>query len=305
MNDGIQNKTQPERSRGPFPWQRGWAVVKATWPQLIYISMTAIAIPQYSLYLLSAHRAAGLVNELKANPVHGFLPLLEIVEKFSFSSILQIIGGALFAIWGYLAWVTSAWYCIDGQKVKTPVILARTVRTLLPSGLLTLFLFGLSLICLLTLTAALPALAFITQLLLISLCVLITAAPVLLVIDRPSARRVLGASLRLDYTHGTGVTRWSAYFILLSYEMLLMGSLSLIQAGLDALNHLDLKLGIARSTWFHISPDFPFGVLPMVMEGLAICLSAFVFAIFAVMSTCYIADLKRIGRIRSTIDIRV
>jgi hypothetical protein len=43
----------------------------------------------------------------------------------------------------------------------------------------------------------------------------------------------------------------------------------------------------------------------MLTEGVSTVLSTILFALFAIMTTSFIADLKRIGRLRSTIEIRV
>jgi hypothetical protein len=109
----------------------------------------------------------------------------------------------------------------------------------------------------------------------------------------------------MEYAKGSGMTRWSAYFVLLTYEMLLLGSLSLLGAGVNALNHLDNRMGLPRSVWFVTNEAFPFGVVPMLTEGLSTVLSTLLFAFFAIMTTSFVADLKRIGRIHSTIEIRV
>ncbi len=305
MNDGIRNESPVEPARGPFPWQRGWSIFKAIWPQLIYISMTAIAIPQYLVYWITTHQSAKAVQDFASNGPLGFFPLLEKVESFSLNALLQLIGAGLLALWGYQAWVTAAWEHIDGQEVKTLSVLKKSLGLLVPRGLITLFLFGLLFILLAFVTAAGASFAIVTQLLLITLCVLAAGAPVLLVMDSRNAGRIVGASLRMEYTKGSGMSRWSAYFVLLTYEMLLLGSLSLVQAGAYALNHLDTRMGLPRSIWFVSNDNFPFGVIPMLTEGLALGFSAFFFSLFAIMTTSFVADLRRIGRIRSTIEIRI
>jgi hypothetical protein len=157
---------------------------------------------------------------------------------------------------------------------------------------------------LLFLSAAGPGFGIISQLLLITLCVVGVAAPILLVMN-PRVGKAVGESLKMEYTKGSGMTRWSAYFVLLTYEMLLLGSLSLVGAGVNALNHLDNRMALPRSVWFVTSDSFPFGVVPMLTEGVSTVLSTILFALFAIMTTSFIADLKRIGRLRSTIEIRV
>lgn len=305
MNEGTRTEAPAEPSRGPFPWQRGWSIFKAIWPQLIYISMAAIAIPQYLAYWLNAQRAAKAVHDINTVPFNGFFPLLDRVELFSSFNALNFIITAFFAVWGYLALVTAAFAHIDGHKVEFVPTLLKSLRHFIPRGFLTFLLFLLPLFLIAVLVMVSPGLGIVLQLFLITLCVVAAAAPVLLVMDYRSARRIFGAALKMEYTKGSGMSRWSAYFVLLTYEMLLLGSLSLVQAGAHALNHLDTRMNLPRTVWFVTSDAFPFGVVPMLTEGLAIALSALLFAMFAIMTTSFVADLKRIGRIRSTIEIRI
>lgn len=303
MNEGNRNEAPVEAARGPFPWQRGWSLFKAIWPQLVYISMAAIAIPQYLVYWMSATRAAKAVQDINTQTAPDFFSLLSRVESFSLYSMLELSIAGILALWGYLAWVTAAFTHLDGHKVETWPVLLKSLR-LLPKWIMTFLLFGILLFMLLFLTAAGPGFGIVSQLLLITLCVVGVAAPVLLVMQ-PQVGRAVGASLRMEYTKGSGMTRWSAYFVLLTYEMLLLGSLSLVGAGVNSLNHLDSRMGLPRSLWFVTSESFPFGVIPMLTEGLSTVLSAILFALFAIMTTSFVVDLKRIGRIRSTIEIRV
>ncbi|WP_218110392.1 hypothetical protein [Oligoflexus tunisiensis] len=303
MNEGNRNEAPVEAARGPFPWQRGWSLFKAIWPQLVYISMAAIAIPQYLVYWTSAFRAARTVQEIQTLNAPDFFSLLNKVESFSLYSIVELAVAGILALWGYLAWVTAAFTHLDGHKVATLPVLKQSLR-LLPKWVLTFLLFGILLFMLIFLTAAGSGFGIISQLLLITVCVVGAAAPVLLVMN-PRIGQAVGGSLRMEYTRGSGMTRWSAYFVLLTYEMLLLGSLSLVGAGVHALNHLDNRLGLPRSAWFVTNDAFPFGIVPMLTEGLGTVLSAILFAIFAIMTTSFVSDLKRIGRIRSTIEIRV
>jgi hypothetical protein len=265
--------------------------------------MAAIAIPQYLVYWTSALRAAKTVQEMNAQTPQDFFSLLARVESFSLYSMIELGVAGLLALWGYLAWVTAAFTHLDGEKVETVPVLKKSLR-LLPRWILTFLAFGILLFTLLFLTAAGPGFGIISQLLLITLCVVGVAAPVLLVMH-PRVGRAVGGSLRMEYTKGSGMTRWSAYFVLLTYEMLLLGSLSLVGAGVNALNHLDSRMGLPRSAWFITNDAFPFGIIPMLTEGLSTLLSTILFALFAIMTTSFVVDLKRIGRIRSTIEIRV
>jgi hypothetical protein len=303
MNEGNRNEAPVEAARGPFPWQRGWSLFKAIWPQLVYISMAAIAIPQYLVYWMSAMRAAKTVHDINTQASPDFFSLLGLVESFSLYSMMELLFAAILALWGYLAWVTAAFTHLDGERVETLPILKKSLR-LLPKWIMTFLAFAILLFMLIFLTAAGPGFGIISQLLLITLCVVGVAAPVLLVMH-PRVRSAVGGSLRMDYTKGSGMTRWSAYFVLLTYEMLLLGSLSLVGAAVNALNHLDSRMGLPRSVWFVTNENFPFGIIPMLTEGLSTVLSSLLFALFAIMTTSFVADLKRIGRIRSTIEIRV
>jgi hypothetical protein len=305
MNEGTRNEAPQESARGPFPWQRGWSIFKTIWPQLIYISMTAIAIPQYFVYWTSARRAAKVAHDISSDMPISFFPLLERVESFSLTGLLELVVAALLALWGYMAWVTAAFTHIDGESVDTVSVMKKSLGLLMPKGLLTFFIYGLLLIGLVVLTAAGPGFGIISQLLLITLCVVAAGAPVLLVMDPRSILRVVSGSIRMEYTRGSGMSRWSAYFVLLTYEMLLLGSLSLVQTGINTLNHLDHTFNLPRNLLFVANDIFPFGIVPMLTEGLATVLSALLFALFAIMTTSFVADLKRIGRIRATIDIRI
>jgi hypothetical protein len=265
--------------------------------------MAAIAIPQYLVYWMSALRAAKTVQEMNTQAPQDFFSLLARVESFSLYSIVELVIAGILALWGYLAWVTAAFTHLDGMKVETMPVLLKSLR-LLPRWILTALALAIMLFMLLFLSAAGPGFGIISQLLLITLCVVGVAAPILLVMN-PRVGKAVGESLKMEYTKGSGMTRWSAYFVLLTYEMLLLGSLSLVGAGVNALNHLDNRMALPRSVWFVTSDSFPFGVVPMLTEGVSTVLSTILFALFAIMTTSFIADLKRIGRLRSTIEIRV
>lgn len=302
-NDGNSAELIQEGNRSLFPWQRAWSILKANWPQLIYISLAAIAIPQCLSSWIMQQGLVSLTLPWQSGSDTGFFSILRQMEAFFLTSGLNLLIIFFLFSLGYLSFIQVALHSQDSTRPHWLSILRVSLTLLLGKGLLLSLLFFLSILGLGLLGTMGPGLGFLAQILLMTLCVLAAAAPVLLVLERRSPFQLMLMTVKMSYTQATGMSKWSAYFILLSYEMLLLGFLTLTEAGFGAFQHLDQSLGFPKSLWFHTAEALPFGVIPFLLEILGLTLSSFLFAVFAVLTTSFIADLTRIGRVKKAVSL--
>ncbi|MFY7927245.1 MAG: hypothetical protein ACOVS5_00095, partial [Oligoflexus sp.] len=222
--------------------------------------------------------------------------LVAALEGFALSYFsFYLLGLALAAI-AYLSIVTAVRDTQEGLPVKTSAALRHGLRAFLPGGLLALVLIVLLGLGLVQMIVLVPGFGFLTQLLLITFTVLLSALPVLLCLEPRAPARALRQALRMGYVEKSGISRWSAFFMLLTYEMSLMALLSLLRLAQEQLTALDVALHLPRQLWF-LTPDFmPFGLTNWIIEGLFMALMSLVVGIFAIFTSSFIFDLKRMAQ---------
>lgn len=97
----------------------------------------------------------------------------------------------------------------------------------------------------------------------------------------------------MDYVRESGVSRWSAFFVLLTYQMGLIGVMTLLKHGQDQLLLLDIGVQVKRSLWFKVSSWWPFGMVTLVIEGLSSLLLGIILGAFALFTSCFIFELSQ------------
>jgi hypothetical protein len=108
----------------------------------------------------------------------------------------------------------------------------------------------------------------------------------------------------MAYVEQSGVSRWSAFFMLLTYEMSLMALLSLLRFGKEQLAALDLALHLPRQVWFVTSSWMPFGLTTWMIEGLFLTLLSLLVGTFAIFTSSFIFDLRQMSQ-RSGLKIEL
>ncbi len=286
----------PEES-APLPWQRGWRTFKSVWPQLLYISAATIAIPQYLLYWNQSLAAAAFSRQMGLNQTEvaplALPTLLERLKDFSVHYGLLALLATLIAILGYFSIIALTLQNQRGHPPDTLEAIRSGIKVFFPRHLL-----NLPLLLLAGTTAALtvfaaPSLGLLGQYLAITLMVLLAALPTLLSMTPSTPLRALRSALRMDYVRESGVSRWSAFFVLLTYQMGLIGVMTLLKHGQDQLLLLDIGVQVKRSLWFKVSSWWPFGMVTLVIEGLSSLLLGIILGAFALFTSCFIFELSQ------------
>ncbi len=291
-NDGMPSVPPIEPEGGPFPWQQGWKALKSTWPQLVYISTVSIAIPQCFLFWFQSQRAFELGEGFHLVETLSIPIIINILKSFLFSYLFAKLVAFIFAAIGYLSVIAYMARLSEGHEGKTLLALREGCRAFVPGGILSLsFLIPIS--GLLIPFALAPAGGLLIQYVIISFFVLFAAVPVLLVREPRAPFLAIRKSIRLDYVTGSGISKWSAFFVLLTYEMMLFAALYLLDFCHQQLLFLDQTLGLPREVWFRASSGLPFGVLPFIFECLVWLITALALASFAVFTSSFILELLK------------
>ena len=298
----MRNEASTRPEGGPFPWQRGWTALKTVWPQLLYISIAAIAIPQFGIFTLFALRAWDFGRT--SGEADTLMELLALLEGFAIAYFSFYLLGLILAAIAYLSLVAAVREVQEGRPAQTWTALRQGLRAFFPGGLFALVLILLLGLGLVQFLVIVPALGFLAQFFLIAFTVLLSALPVLLCLEPRAPARALSQALRMAYVEQSGVSRWSAFFMLLTYEMSLMALLSLLRFGKEQLAALDLALHLPRQVWFVTSSWMPFGLTTWMIEGLFLTLLSLLVGTFAIFTSSFIFDLRQMSQ-RSGLKIEL
>ncbi len=294
MNPNESESSSPRQTEEiVFPWQRGWVALKSIWPQLVYISIGTIAIPQFLVSWAFSIRASQVGTQFSEAIAPGFNNTLKILEHFSSQYFAWILLAGVFGLVGYFASIALTFQSLYGYKPKLGFSLRTGIKTALPSGLIGFILLVIAGLVSLQLFLIIPSLQVFIQFLALIVSVLIIAWPIMLVESPRYPAKTLASALKLTYVRDTGTTKWSAFFTLLTYHMALLSLFSLTSLLELQVHNLDQRLHIPRSTWLASTPLFPFGYMPMLANLLSWLLISLCLGIFAVFTTTFIFDLKR------------
>ena len=301
-SNGSQNQSRSTSEGVVFPWQRGWLALKAIWPQMVYISVGTIAIPQCILSWYFSMRAAEVGSKFEKTGSDSLNAMLGIMEHFSSQYFAWLLCVGCLGVLGYFSVVALSLDILNGQNIRLMRSLKTGLKTLFPSGLLGILVASGLLLSSFQLFLFLPGFQIFAQFFLLILSVLLLAWPVLLVQSPRKPVLTLMRALKLTYVEGSGVSKWSVFFTLLTYQMALLTLISLINLGEISLVELDQRFSIPRALWVQSLTFAPFGIPVLCSQVIGWILLSVCSSTFAVFSTSFIFDikisaLKRISRI--------
>ena len=285
-----------------FPWQRAWQTLKAIWPQLVYISLVSMSIPQYLLFGISTRKAAELSEAFQIKQLISFENALIVLKNF----LIQYLGvGAIVSVLFLLGCFTIVALCLQTARAE-PIHVASAVKkavsTLVPKGI-TLLLSGLLLSLFLLNIAAQILPGQVIHFLGLVACVLLSALPVLMVLEAKRPILAFKNAMTLDYVGLTGMSKWSAFFLLLTYELLALNSIALFEWLGSYVQDIDVYLSLSRNVVFQTSALFPFGKLIWLTEAIYSVGFAFTTMAFLVLNTSFVYELYRRNTLGRTIAV--
>lgn len=302
MVDGVRVPHDHRAHESILPWQKGWQTLKAIWPQLVYISIVTVSIPQCLLAWTQARKAWSQGAYFDFNPLFSLADGLLLLKSFVLSYLPYAILAFLLGFWGYLSVIAIV---LQRKRGTAPGILPACLEALkaLPRGTLLLAMaFGASIFAM-QLVMQIPGAVFLLQFLIIFAAVLMAGLPVLLIVEPKSPLRVLRSALRMSYVDNSGFSRWSAFFVLLSFEMLLIGGSTLVDWLVLKLNFLDVSSGLPRELWTKHSELFPFGIIPALTEVLKYFLEGLLAMSFAAFTASFVLELSYRSRRGERIEV--
>jgi hypothetical protein len=287
-----------------YPWKKAWQSLKAIWPQLIYISLVCMSIPQYLLFIFSAQKAFELSQPFRINQTISLENSMGVLREFilAFISVGWIVG--LLFLLGVFAAIAL---CIQHARFETPSLpraLKEGFKTLFPKGLL--FIIALALVTLLLLNVAaqlIPGQAL--KLITLVATVLGSALPVLMLLHQKRSSEALRSALRMNYANFTGMSKWSVFFLLLTYQLIAWNFVALLEWISASLLTLDIPLRLSRELVFAPSPAWPFGKAIYFVEALVSIGLSFVVLLFVVLNATFVLELYRRHTLGRTISVIV
>ncbi len=291
-NSGPSSSLKKIEVNPIYPWKRAWQTLKAIWPQLVYISVVCMSIPQYLLFYFSSQKAFDLGQAFEIKQAISFENALGVLQDFAvhYLSVGWIVG-VLFLIGCF----TAVALCLQFARSE-PRSLNSAFKTgaqaLFPKGLA--FIFCGLLLSLLLLNVSIQIFpGSIVRFLAMVAAVLLSAVPTLMTIDRQKPSKALKNALSLDYVSFTGLSKWSAFFLLLTFQLLAFNAVALLEWINAYLLEIDVYLNISRDLLYQPSTAFPFGKWVMVTEALSSLGLAFVTMVFVVLNTSFVYELYR------------
>lgn len=289
-NDGRLSSPSGAPEVGPFPWKQGWEALRSTWPQLVYISTVSIAIPQCLLYWFQSQAALEIGESFVFQEQLPMLAIMDRLKSYFFSYSAAQALCFFVSIIGYLSLVALLPHSAGQGRKSTVSALRQAVRAFLPGGLLVLLLL-IPFASIVLPLAMMPNAGLIIKYVIITLFVLLAAFPILLVSEPRSPLAAIKQSLRLSYASGSGISKWSVFFVLLTYEMALFASFYFIDFCYQQILYFDQTLSLSRGAWFWTSQQFPFGIIPFILNSLVWILSSLALGCFAVFTSSFVREL--------------
>lgn len=303
-DENGKSSTQKPQLEPVYPWKKAWQTAKAIWPQLVYISLLCMSIPQYLLFIISTQKAFeyGQAFELK-NQI-SLENSLEVLRGFA-GSVISVgwIVAVLFLV-GAFTVIALVGQVSRSEVVSTKDALGVALRSLFPRGIVfMLFLFLGSLLMVNILVQLLPV--QLLKFLALFVSVLLTALPALMVVGRQRPLEAFRQSLRMSYADGTGISKWSVFFLLLTFQLLAVNFVALVEWLGISLSQLDLPMAVSREVFFQTSESSPFGKMIYVSEALFSIGIPIVITAFLVLNASFVAEIHRRHSLGRTVNLSV
>lgn len=300
-----ENETARKAPLEPvYPWKKAWQTSKVIWPQLVYISLVCMSIPQYLLFIFSTAKAHELGQPLKINQPISLENGIGVLRDFAlhYASVGWMVV-VLFLVGAFTAIALSG-QVARSEPISVLLALKSARRALFPKGLIFLVVFGLG--GLLTLNIAVQVFpGQILKFLALILGVLISAVPTLMTIDRSRPFAAFTGALRMNYVTSTGMSKWSAFFLLLTYQLLALNFIALTEWISASLLQLDITLHVGREGFFASSQAWPFGKAIYIVEGFYTLAFSLITMAFLVLNSSFIYELYRRHTLGRNISIVV
>ncbi|RZA18149.1 MAG: hypothetical protein EOP10_21530 [Proteobacteria bacterium] len=285
-----------------YPWKKAWQTLKVIWPQLVYISLVCMSIPQYLLFIFSTEKAHVLSQPFKINQVISLENAMGVLRDFAvaFISVGWIVG-VLFLVGVFTAIALCA-QVARSEAVSLPAAVKSGVRVLFPKGLFFLILVAVGALLFLNISIQLFPGQIIKFIGLI-FGVLISALPALMLIHPKKPFQAFRAAVRMEYVSFTAMSKWSVFFLLLTYQLIALNLIALIEWIGASLLTLDIPLRISRDQLFVTSEAWPFGKAIYFVEVFYSVGISFVALAFVVWNSTFILELYRRHTLGRTISV--
>lgn len=290
----LNNEEKPLKAQlePVYPWKKAWQTLKVIWPQLVYISLVCMSIPQYLLFIFSTRKAFDLSQAFKINQAISLENGIRVLSEFAahFISIGWLV--AVLFLQGVFTAIALCGQVSRNETVSLPLALKTGARALFPKGLI--FLFFVAILALLFLNISVQVFSpQIIKFLALIFGVLMSALPALMVIDRTRPIQSFRAAMGMKYASFTGMSKWSVFFLLLTYQLIAMNLVAIIEWANTSLLELDGILHVSRQVFFAASEAWPFGKAIYFVEGFSAIMLGFTTMLIVVLNASFIFELYR------------
>ena len=304
-SDNNENEKASKAPLEPvYPWKKAWQTSKVIWPQLVYISLVCMSIPQYLLFIFSTRKAHELSAPFQINQPISLENGIGVLRDFAvhYVSVGWVVA-VLFLI-GVFTAIALCGQVARSESTSVRIALKSAGRALFPKGLVFLVLFGLGSLLFLNIAVQLfpgQMLKFIALI----VAVLLSALPTLMVIDRSRPFGALKDALRISYSAFTGMSKWSVFFLLLTYQLLALNFVALIEWIGATLLHIDIPLHVGRESFFAITDAWPFGKGIYFVEAFYTLAFSWITMAFVVLNSSFVYELYRRHTLGRNISIAI
>lgn len=301
-----QNDNQPVKAglEAVYPWKKAWETAKVIWPQLVYISLVCMSIPQYLLFVFSTRKAFEYGERFNLNSIISLEKGIEVLADFAkhYVSVGWIV--LLLFLLGVFTAVALCAQVSQGEEVSGIRATRTAARVLFPRGLVFMVASVLGLLLALNISVQLlpqsmwKFAAFI-------LAVLITALPALMLLEPKRPTAAFKNALRMQYASFSGMSKWSVFFLLLTYLLLALNFIALIEWAGASLLYIDVPLQIARDSIHQSNAGWPFGTQIYIVEAFYTLFMSFIVLAFIVLNSTFVFELYRRHCLGRTISVAV
>jgi len=293
------NSSSVSTLRSLSPWQASWQTLKSHWRPIIKLGSFGILLPILVLDLSQSLHSSEHVAKLKdLVAVRSPQPVDRYIE-----AALGYLGQYLvsWAICGALVAITFFGLLYQARSLHTEN-LAPTFMSCLKDGLgqffkrgiLALILSVVSILLIANLVMSILGPSGVSEVILLIFVALHLIIPVLLVQTHANPLRIVLSAITLGYVPRLRGVKWSVFFQVITWEFLVILSLTLISMVRNSILNLDLWIPIPRELWLGSFSELPFGMVYVITTIATALIFTLLLCGLAMLMTVYYSNLVQI-----------
>ncbi|MFW7378229.1 MAG: hypothetical protein ACOH5I_05450 [Oligoflexus sp.] len=290
------NTSSVSTLRSLSPWQASWQSFRTNWRPVLVLGLFGIMVPILVLDITQSLHSAEHADQVRALVSITAPPAADHFIEAALSYLGQffiswLICGSLVAVTFFALLYQARSLHVDGRSPSLARCLKEGLSQFLRRGIFAFILSFIFMALVANLVLSLFGASGIGEVLLLIFAALHLIVPVLLVQTHANPLRIVLSAITLGYVPRLRGVKWSVFFQLITWEFLILLSLTLISMVRHGLLNLDLWLPIPRETWLHVFGQLPFGFVYLITSFTSALIFAGLLCGLAMLMTVYYLNL--------------